>query len=67
VQLENIGPGHQHIDMIYFALPTGSTEVRDGFFAEKAGWYAQEDWEGMPVNAEVRGWCERALASLSGV
>ncbi len=37
------------------------------FFAEKVGWYAQEDWEGMPSNAEVRGWCERALASLSGV
>jgi hypothetical protein len=67
VQLENIGPGHQHIDLIYFARPTGSTQVRDGFFAEKVGWYAQEDWEGMPVNAEVRGWCERALASLSGV
>ena len=27
----------------------------------------REDWEGMPVNAEVRGWCERALAFLSGV
>ncbi len=66
VQLENIGPGHQHIDLIYFAHPKGPTDIRDEFSAEKVGWYAPEDWEGMSVNAEVRGWCERALASLPG-
>ena len=63
VQLEDIGPGHQHIDLIYFAKPKGSTEIRDEFSAERVGWYAPEDWDGMAVNAEVRGWCERALAS----
>ena len=62
VQLENIGPGHQHIDLIYFARPTDSTGVRDEFATDKVGWYAPEDWEEMAVNAEVRGWCERALA-----
>jgi 8-oxo-dGTP pyrophosphatase MutT (NUDIX family) len=65
VQLEDIGPGHQHIDLIYFARPKGPTSIRDEFSTDKVGWYAPEDWVGMAVNAEVRGWCERALESLA--
>ncbi len=65
VQLENIGPGHQHIDLIYFARPKAPSDIRDQYAADRVGWYAPEDWEGMAVNAEVRGWCERALASLA--
>ena len=65
VQLENIGPGHQHIDLIYFACPKGPSSIRDEYAADRVGWYAPEDWDGMAVNAEVRGWCERALASLA--
>jgi 8-oxo-dGTP pyrophosphatase MutT (NUDIX family) len=64
VQLENIGPGHQHIDLIYFARPVGPAEIQDQFSPEKVGWYGPDDWDGMSVNAEVRGWCERALAAL---
>lgn len=64
VQLEYIGPGHEHIDLIYFARPTGSTEISAGFKEEKVGWYTPEDWASMGVNSEVRGWCERALADV---
>lgn len=64
VQLEYIGPGHEHIDLIYFARPTGSTAIRVEFKEEKVGWYAPDDWNSLGVNAEVRGWCERALAAL---
>ena len=64
VQLENIGPGHQHVDLIYFAMPAGPTEIRQEFSPDKVGWYGPEDWDAMAVNAEVRGWCERALAEL---
>lgn len=67
VQLEDIGPGHQHIDLIYFAKPKGSTDIRDEFSADRVGWYAPEDWDGMAVNDEVRGWCEKALASPATV
>jgi 8-oxo-dGTP pyrophosphatase MutT (NUDIX family) len=63
VQLEDIGPGHQHIDLIYFARPKGSTDIRDEFSADRVGWYGPEDWDKMQVNAEVRGWCEKGLAS----
>ena len=65
VQLENIGPGHQHIDLIYFATPKGPTGIEEDFNEDKLGWYGPEDWDGMAVNAEVKGWCERALSALS--
>ncbi len=64
VQLENIGLGHQHIDLIYFARTARPADIRDEFADEKVGWYGPEDWEGMGVNPEVRGWCERALSAL---
>src|ERR687896_2670549 len=31
VQLENIGLGHQHIDLIYFAKASGSAEIYESF------------------------------------
>jgi 8-oxo-dGTP pyrophosphatase MutT (NUDIX family) len=64
VQLENIGPNHQHIDLIYFAKPAGTAEICDEFARDQVGWYGPKDWDGMRVNAEVGGWCERALAAL---
>jgi 8-oxo-dGTP pyrophosphatase MutT (NUDIX family) len=66
VQLEDIGPGHQHIDLIYFAKLDGPAGIRDEFSDDRVGWYGPEDWDDMRVNAEVRGWCERALAALGG-
>lgn len=65
VQLENIGPGHQHIDLIYFATPVGPTQIHQSFAKDKVGWYAPEDWDKMQVNAEVRGWCEKAISALN--
>jgi len=64
VQLENIGPGHQHIDLIYFARPRGPTRISAKYDEHRVGWYDHKDWDAMRVNAEVRGWCERALAIL---
>jgi 8-oxo-dGTP pyrophosphatase MutT (NUDIX family) len=64
VQLENIGPGHQHIDLIYFARPRGPTAIGVYYAEDRVGWYGPEDWDEMAVNAEVRGWCERALFVL---
>jgi 8-oxo-dGTP pyrophosphatase MutT (NUDIX family) len=64
VQLENIGPGHQHIDLIYFARPRNWTDIHAGYNEDRVGWYSPEDWDEMPLNAEVKGWCERALSAL---
>src|SRR3712207_8968799 len=65
VQLENIEPGHQHIDLIYFASPRGSTKIHADYSDDMVGWYGPEDWDGMSVNAEVRGWCERAISTVN--
>ena len=66
VQLENIGTGHQHIDLIYFARPRVSTKIHAVYSEDKVGWYGPEDWVAMTVNAEVTGWGERALSALEG-
>lgn len=64
VQLEDIGPGHQHIDLIYFARPSGSTRIHSHFDEDRAGWYGPREWNELPLNHEVRGWCEKALFAL---
>ena len=66
VQLENIGPNHQHIDLIYFARPRDSVEIHAAHSEDRVCWYGPEDWDAMSVNAEVRGWCERELFALRG-
>jgi ADP-ribose pyrophosphatase YjhB (NUDIX family) len=66
VQLENIGPGHQHIDLIYFARPSGPTTIGQEFDEDRVGWYGPEDWDAMTVNVEVTGWCLRAVSALEG-
>jgi 8-oxo-dGTP pyrophosphatase MutT (NUDIX family) len=64
VQLENIGPGHQHIDLICFARPRYSAEIPAGYNEDRVGWYGPEDWDKLPLNAEVKGWCVRALFAV---
>lgn len=63
IQLEDIGPGHQHIDLIYAARPVA--EPPDPLLAEEGtgglAWYRPAEWGQMGVTAEVRGW---ALAAL---
>jgi 8-oxo-dGTP pyrophosphatase MutT (NUDIX family) len=67
VQLEHIGPGHEHIDLIYFAVPAGSTAIKPESEESFTGWYGPGEWDELPLNAEVRGWCERAVSGVSGV
>jgi len=62
VQLENIGSEHQHIDLTYFARARDPTKIHADYDEDRVGWYGPEDWEAMSVNAEVRGWCDRALS-----
>ena len=64
VQLENIGPNHQHIDLIYFAKPDGPTIIHQDYSEDKVGWYGPEHWDAMAVTAEVKGWGGRALSAL---
>ncbi len=60
IQLEDIGPGHQHIDLVYFAEL--ATPGRAAPLPEQAGWYGPEDWTALNLTAELTAWCERAVA-----
>jgi hypothetical protein len=51
---------------IYFARPRGSTEIHAVYNEDSVGWYGPENWREVRVNAEVTGWCERALTALEG-
>lgn len=61
IQVETIGPGHEHIDLIYFARPRSDPDL-----PPRVGWYAAADLAALDLTDEVRLWCEKALATLAG-
>lgn len=64
VQLETIYPGHEHIDLIYFATPQ---KGYDGYLLETdptLGWYGPEELEQMDLSEEIRAWVKLALSEL---
>jgi len=65
VQLEDIAPGHQHIDLIYFARPANPAAVAPTANDEvdRVGWYALADLDRVDLTEEVRYWTLRALSS----
>jgi ADP-ribose pyrophosphatase YjhB (NUDIX family) len=65
VQLEPIAPGHEHVDLVYFAVPRdGSATICDSPECEKAGWYQLAELATMGVNDEIAAWCERAVETV---
>ena len=69
IQLEDIAPGHQHIDLVYAArLRTGgATVLLAEVGAAGLAWYAPDDWSGMGVTEEVSTWARAAIAVVDGV
>ena len=63
IQLEDIGPGHQHIDLVYFAVPLEEDcAVSEECAArDRAGWYDPAELEALGANAEIRAWVARAV------
>lgn len=64
IQLENISPGHQHIDLIYFARPVDAVsgvmpEVLPGM-----RWLREAEFTTIELTEEVAAWARRALAAL---
>lgn len=64
IQLERIGPNHEHVDLIYFAVPIGG-ELAESAECDKAGWYAVAELEALGVNDEVRAWSELAARTVA--
>ncbi len=66
VQLSQIEPGHEHIDLIYFAVPEGASY--DGTLAGEReptlGWYPAAALAGLPLTEEIRAWTTLALREI---
>lgn len=67
IQLEPIRPGHEHIDLIYFARPV---EPYDGSIPLSAddpslGWYDARALDTIELGEETRAWCDLALRELA--
>lgn len=66
IQLEFISKDHEHIDLVYFAVPQGLPDVDpltgDGAFR----WLAPDELAGYPVSEEIHDWCERAVREVAG-
>jgi 8-oxo-dGTP pyrophosphatase MutT (NUDIX family) len=69
VQVEDIYPGHQHIDLVYFAVPdpddVEAAEV-DPRLAEsdQVGWYDATELAALGANDEIQAWARRAIAEV---
>lgn len=65
VQLETISPGHEHIDLIYFARPL--SDYDGTLLAEDStlGWYSVDALSRLELTEEIRHWATLALLELS--
>jgi ADP-ribose pyrophosphatase YjhB (NUDIX family) len=66
IQLEDITPDHQHIDLIYFARPVlAAPEIVGNAESEEIGWFTDADLAGSGVTTEVHTWAQKALRALA--
>jgi 8-oxo-dGTP pyrophosphatase MutT (NUDIX family) len=71
VQVESIYPGHEHIDLVYFAVPDpafpAAAEIDPTLATrDRVGWYALAELEPLGVDAEIQAWARRALDAVAG-
>ena len=67
ILLEDIEPGHQHIDLIYFAEVSGSGEVvLNEREAARFRWYDCEQLQGDEIAEDIRHLGRRAVAAVRG-
>ena len=66
IQLEDIAPGHQHIDLVYFAVPVpgGESLAPEEAREHGTGWYALDELETLGANDEIRAWAALAVAAV---
>jgi len=63
IQLESISPGHEHIDLIYFArlVDPDATPPKANDEVEHIGWYGLADLDEIGLTEEVHYWVSKAL------
>ncbi|MCY0901769.1 MAG: NUDIX domain-containing protein [Firmicutes bacterium] len=65
IQLEDIEPGHQHIDLIYFARPIGGTTLTGNAESTGIGWFTVSQMRDLGVADEVIAWSEKAIIAVN--
>lgn len=66
IQLEPISPGHEHIDLVYFARVVGILDASaPPPLSEGFRWVSMREVQDLPVTEEILAWCERAVSTVS--
>jgi 8-oxo-dGTP pyrophosphatase MutT (NUDIX family) len=70
IQVEDIYPGHQHIDLVYFGVPdvTDPAELRIAphlAAKDQMGWYPPDELPALGATSEIQAWAARAVQELS--
>lgn len=58
IQLEDIAPGHQHIDLVYFAVPKAATDTPPAV-QHGATWVPRSELATLDLTDEIRDWLHR--------
>ncbi|MEW6723950.1 MAG: NUDIX hydrolase [Bacillota bacterium] len=65
IQLEEIIAGeHQHIDLVYLAVPVGSRDLVGNGEGSRLGWYSASEAVELGLTEEIANWVDRALRVL---
>lgn len=64
IQLEDISPGHQHIDLIYYARPVDAPPDDLPPLIDDMRWIREDDFASIDLTDEVATWARQALAAL---
>jgi hypothetical protein len=67
IQVEDIRPGVQHIDLVYLAVTDDSgARIPDELSQrDRLGWYAASELVALGVNDEIQQWVAKVLALAS--
>ena len=64
VQLEDIAPGHQHVDLVYLARPLEPYAVEVGGDEPGFAWYTAPEALALGLTPEMAAWVELALREV---
>lgn len=66
IQLEDIADGHQHIDLVYFAVPAQEGQIPvDCGENERVGWYKADELAAAGATPEIVYWMELAAGTVA--
>ncbi|MHB1417839.1 MAG: NUDIX hydrolase [Chloroflexota bacterium] len=68
VQVERIDERHEHVDLVYFAVPAGPSALPpvrpNPAECERAGWYTLGEVTALGANVEMRAWVALAVRTV---